>query len=71
MAQNPLVALRHPREKLPQPTPQILQNEPKIDLQHGRFYISVEKFESRVISICFELRKIQAFAKSVTENYRK
>ena len=71
MAQNPLVALCHPRERLPQPAPQILQTEPKIDLQHGRFYISVEEFESRVSCICFQLCKIQAFAKFETENYRK
>ena len=71
MAQNPLVAFRHPRERLPQPTPQILQTEPKIDLQHGRFYITVEEFESRMSCVCFQLWKIQAFAKFVTENYRK
>ena len=71
MAQNPLVALRHPRERLLQLAPQTLQTEPKIDLQHGRFYISVEEFESRVSCICFQLCKIQAFAKFVTENYRK
>ena len=46
MAQNPLGALRHSRERLPQPAPQILQTEPKIDLQHRRFHISVEEFES-------------------------
>ena len=65
MAQNPLVALRHPRERLPQPVPQILQTEPKIDLQHGRFYITLEEFESRATW------KIQAIAKFVTENDRK
>ena len=71
MAQNLLVALRHPRGRLPQPAPQILQTEPKIDLQQGRFYISVEEFESRVSCICFQLWKIQAFPNFVTENYRK
>ena len=71
MAQNPLVALCHPRERLPQPAPQILQTEPKIDLQHGRFYITVEEFESRMSCACFQLWKIQAFAEFVTENYRK
>ena len=71
MAQNLLVALRHPRERLPQPAPHILQTEPKIDLQQGRFYISVEEFESRVSYICSQLWKIQAFPNFVTENYRK
>ena len=71
MAQNSLVALRHPRERLPQPAPQILHTEPKINLQHGRFYISAEEFELRVSCICFQLWKIQKFAKFVTKNYRK
>ena len=71
MAQNPLVALRHPRERVPQPAPQILETEPKIDLQHGRFSISVEEFEPRVSCVCFKLSKIQAFARFVTENYGK
>ena len=71
MAQNPLVALRHPRERLPQPAPQILQTEPKIDLQHGRFYITLEEFKSRATCIRFQLWKIQAIAKFVTENDRE
>ena len=71
MAQNPLVALRHPRERLPQPVPQILQTELKIDLQHGRFYITLEEFESRATCIRFQLWKIQTIAKFVTENDRK
>ena len=71
MAQNSLAALRHPRERLPQPSPQILHTEAKIDLQHGRFYISAEEVESRVSCICFQLWKIQEFAKFVTKNYGK
>ena len=71
MAQNLLVAPRHHRERQPELALQILQTEPKIDLQHGRFFISVEEFESRVSCICFQLCKIQAFAKFETENYRK
>ena len=76
MAGNNLVPialrpLRHPRERLPLPATQILQSKPEINLQNGRFFMIVHKFEAKVNEICFQLWKIQAFAKFFADNYSK
>ena len=51
MAENLPAVLRHPRERLPSTVPQILDSDPKINLQHGRFFITVEEFETRVNAV--------------------
>ena len=37
----------------------------------GRFFITVEEYEARTNAICFQLWKIQSFAKFVGDNYSK
>lgn len=48
-----------------------LELEPKVDLQHGTFFITNEEFKVGVNGICFYLWKIQAFAKFAVDNYKK
>ena len=68
MAQNlPL----HPQERLPTIAPQILDSILKACLQIGRFLISNEDLELRINTICFQFRKIQAFAKFVQDNHHR
>ena len=73
MARNNLVPIapRHHRERLPFPATQILLSKPEINLQHGRFFITIKEFEARINTISFQLWKIQLFAKFVVHNYLK
>ena len=63
MAQNNLPV--HPRERLPLVALAILNSKPNVNLQHGRVFITNEKFEMRVNVICFQFWKNQSFAKFV------
>ena len=47
------------------------QPAPDINIQHGRFFITVEESEARINTICFQMSKIQSFAKFVSDNYTK
>ena len=77
MAENNLIPIApwcppcHPGKRLHLPATQILQSKPEINLQQGRFFITVHEFEVRVNKICFPLWKIQAFAKFAAVNYSK
>ena len=72
IAQNNLPdALRHPRERLPTTTPQILESNLKVDFQHSTFFISNEEIELRINAICFQFWKIQLFTKFVCDNHHK
>ena len=71
MAENHFIINHHSRDGLPQLAPEILQVEPKIHLQHGSFFITVEEFKARVSGIYFYLWKIQAFAKFAVDNFKK
>ena len=61
----------HPRERLPLIAPEIFNSKPNVNLQHGRFFITNEEFEMKVNVICFQLLKIQSFAKFAYDNHRK
>ena len=50
--------------------PQVLESNPKIDLQLGRFFITHKEFNLQVNAICIQFW-IQTFAKFVKENHRK
>ena len=52
MVQNNLPPV-HSRERLPLFAPKILESNPKVGLQHGRFFITNEEFDLRVNAICF------------------
>ena len=68
------IALRpphHSRERLLLPATQILQSKTEINLQNDRFFMTVHEFEAKVNEICFQMWKIQAFAKFVADNYSK
>ena len=71
MAQSIPVVIHHPRERLPMIAPKILEIDPKINVMHGRFFITKEKFEARANQICFYLWKILAFAKFAIDNFLK
>ena len=51
--------------------PEILEIDSKINIIHGRFFITEEDFEARVNQICFYLWKIHAFAKVAIDNFHK
>ena len=57
-------SILHPRDRLPQITS-------RINLEQGRFFISVEEFEVRPSVICGELWKIRQFAKFAVDNFKK
>ena len=57
-----------PRERLPTIAPEILDSMPKVYLQIGGFFNSNEEFKLRINTICFQICKIQAFAKFVQDN---
>ena len=59
----------HPRKRLPQIAPQVLDSSPKVYLQFGRFFVTVEEFDMQLNAISFW--KIQAFAKFVQDNHHK
>ena len=61
----------HTRERFPLLATKILQSKPEINLQNGRFFITVHEFEARVNEICFQLWKIQVFPKFLADNYSK
>ena len=67
MARNNLSV--YPRERLPTVAPQILGPDSEVDLQHGRFFIKNEEFESRIDAICFQFWKIQAFSKFASDKH--
>ena len=76
MTENNLVPIaprppHHTRERLPLLATKILQSKPEINLQNGRFFITVHEFEARVNEICFQLWKIQVFPKFLADNYSK
>ena len=60
MADNSIL---HLRDRLP-------KEAPRINLQQGRFLISVEEFEVRLNEICCELWKIKQFAKFAVDNFK-
>ena len=54
--ENRLASLTlHPRERLP-------QIAPRINLEPGRFFISVEEFNGRIEEISRDLGKVKAFS---------
>ena len=69
MSQNNLTL--HPRERLPNIAPEMLNSKPNVNLQDGRFFITNEEFEMRINVICFQFWKIQSIAKSVHDIYQK
>ena len=60
-----------PRERLPTVVPQILGPDSKVDLQHGRFFITNEEFELRIDAICVQFWKIQPFSKSACDKCQR
>ena len=71
MEQNSPIVLYHPHERLPWLAPNVSGLEPKVDLQHGTFFITNEEFEVRVNGNCFYLWNIQGFGKLAVDNYKK
>ena len=69
MARNNLPV--HPRERLGTVPPQILGPDSKLDLQHGRFFITNQEFELRIDAICFQFWKIQAFSNFGCDNHNR
>ena len=61
MASNSLI---HPRDRLPQVAL-------VINLEQGRFFISIEEFEGRLKVICNEIWKIRNFCKFAADNFNK
>ena len=61
----------HPRERLLQIAPQVLDFSPKVDLQFGRFFVTEDEFDMQLNAIYFQFCKIQAFAKFVKDNHQK
>ena len=57
-------SILHPRDRLP-------KEATRINLEQGRFFISVEEFEARLNEICCELWKITRFAKFAVNNLKK
>ena len=55
-------SLMHPRDRLPQPVRSVLDTEPEVSFQSGRFYIHEIEFESRIQTINFQFWKIKAFS---------
>ena len=55
----------HPRNRLPQTAPQVLDSSHMLDLQFCRFFITQD--------FCFQFRKIvkELFGKFVKENHQK
>ena len=71
MKQNSPIAIYHPHERFPWLAANILELEPKADLQHGTFFITNKEFEVRVTGNCFYLWKIQGFGKFAVDIYKK
>ena len=69
MAENNLPI--HHRERLPQHAIPLLDTRPEVNFQCGRFFISEDKFEFRINSLCSQFIKIQEFAKFVQDNHKK
>ena len=69
MAENNLPT--HPTERLPQHAVPLLDTHPEVNFQCGRFFISEDEFEFRIISLCSQFMKIQTFAKFVRDNHKK
>ena len=44
----------HPRERLLQIAPQVLDFSPKVDLQFGRFFVTEDEFDMQLNAICFQ-----------------
>ena len=57
-------SILHPQDRLP-------KEALRINLEQGRFFISVKEFEARLNKICCELWKIKQFAKFAVENFKK
>ena len=63
--ENRLASLTlHPRERLP-------HIAPRINLELGRFFISVEEFNGRIQEISQDLGGIKAFSSFAINNYDK
>ena len=71
MADDIPVVPRHPKERLPSIALKILETEPKTYFQLGRFFITVDEFETRINIISFHLLKIQSFPRFANKNYMK
>ena len=54
----------HPRNRLP-------QIAPRINLDPGRFWISIEEFNGKVQQISRDLERIKDFSSFTINNYRK
>ena len=61
----------HPRDRLPSVALHNLGPDSKVDLHHGRFFITNKEFELRINAICLQLRKIQVLSKFVCNNYHR
>ena len=61
MASNSLI---HPGDRLS-------QIAPSINLEQGKFFISIEEFEGRFKVICNDIWKIRNFCKFAVDNFEK
>ena len=59
MASNSLI---HPRDRLP-------QIAPNTNLEQGRFFISIEEFEKRLMVMCGDIWRIRYFCKFTADNF--
>ena len=64
MAENFSSQLLHPRDRVP-------QIAPRINLEPGRLWVSVEEFSGRIQEISCELERIQSFVTFAKNNYEK
>lgn len=72
MAENLPIVIQHSRERLPTTIAyKVLETEPKLNLQHGRLFITIEEFEAIINTICFQLWKSQFYDKFVNGNGMK
>ena len=58
----------HPRQKLTQPAVSVLDTNPDVNFQCGRFFITWQDFDSCVKFTAFHLWKIKIFCKFVKNN---
>ena len=56
-------SILHPRDRLP-------KEATRINLEQGRFFISVEEFEARLNEICCQLWKTKQFVKFAVNNFK-
>ena len=68
ISSNFISYLKHPKEKLPESVVSVLDTNPDINFQCGRFFITRQDFDSCMDFVASDIWKIEIFCKFIENN---